>query len=86
MASARVEHYWYTNGTEWYTNGTLTDRFAVLPFWPFPFCRFAVSVLSVLISPVLTPFAVLSVESLIESIPFCRFRFDRFDFNSLKNK
>ena len=50
-------------------------RFAVLPF-----CR---SRFAVLANSVLIPFAVWTAESLIKSIPFCRFRFDRFDAHFL---
>ena len=32
---------------------------------------------------VLIPFTVLTAESFIKSIPFCRFRFDRFDAHFL---
>ena len=65
-------------------------RFAVLPFCRFavlPFCRsvspFCRSRFAVLANSVLIPFTVLTAESLIKSIPFCRFRLDRFDAHLL---
>ena len=62
-------------------------RFAVLSVSVLPFCRsvspFCRSRFAVLANSVLIPFTVLTAESLIKSIPFCRFRFDRFDAHFL---
>ena len=62
------------------------DRFAVLPFCPFPFRRFAVpfrrfsvSVWTVLPNSVLTPFSVLPFHSLNKIDTVLPFRFVRFD-------
>ena len=64
-----------------------TGRFAVLSVSVLPFCRsvspFCRSRFAVLANSVLIPFTVLTAESLIKSIPFCRFRFDRFDAHFL---
>ena len=55
-------------------------RFAVLSVSVLPFCRsvspFCRSRFAVLANSVLIPFTLLTAESLIKSIPFCRFRFD----------
>ena len=61
-----------------------TGRFAVLSVSVLSFCR-SVSLVcrsrfAVLTNSVLIPFTVLTAESLI---PFCRFRFDRFDAHFL---
>ena len=64
-----------------------TGRFAVLSVSVLPFCRsvspFCRSRFVVLANSVLIPFTVLTAESFIKSIPFCRFRFDRFDAHFL---
>ena len=64
-----------------------TGRFAVLPVSVLPFCRsvspFCRSWFAVLANSVLIPFTVLTAESWIKCIPFCRFRFDRFDVHFL---
>ena len=58
-------------------------RFNVLSVSVLPFCRsvspFCRSRFVVLANSVLIPFTVLTAESSIKSIPFCRFHFDRFD-------
>ena len=63
-----------------FTVSIFTGRFAVLSVSVSPFCR---SRFAVLANSVLIPFTVLTAESLIKSIPFCRFRFDRFDAHFL---